>query len=113
MFKIAKSDRYYYPVTVEVVEDRGKRVKHTFDAQFVRLPQSEIDEMFSPQREQRITDSEVVDRVVVGWRGVKDQDDVDIPFSMEALADLLDVYGVRSAIVRAWMESLEQARQKN
>lgn len=112
MFKLDLSDSYTWPVTVEVV-DAGKSAKHTFDAQFRRLKQSQIDELIAAVRDGHKSDADLVAEVLVGWAGVKDAAGEDIPFTESSRDRVMDVYPVRPAVLAAWFESLAGAKRKN
>lgn len=63
------------------------------------------------------TDAEILGDVICGWRGVVVAEDLhegDVPFSPEALAQLLDAYpGASTQILAAWREALFGGAAKN
>lgn len=113
MFKLpAKNEesRYWYPVTVHMVDDEGKKRRFDFDAQFVRLPQSEMEELLTRAKDafenkEPIKDREVLDRVFVGWRKVQDVDGSELAVNDENRERLLEAHPVQPSVVRAWMKS--------
>ncbi|MGE0451846.1 MAG: hypothetical protein AB7Q29_19900 [Vicinamibacterales bacterium] len=113
MFKISLSDRYTWTVSVEVIGDGGKATKHTFEAQFRRLSQSEIDAMIAGLQSKEIGDAQVIEQVLVGWKGIQDAGGQEIHFGETTRDQVLDVYPVRPAVLQAWFESLQGAKRKN
>ena len=58
--------------------------------------------------------SEGIGAIVSGWRGVMGEDGCDVPYSPDALAQLLDNYRpAATEIVRAWQIGLTESRVKN
>lgn len=112
MFKIAQSEEYTWPVTVELPTDNGRFEKSTFDAKFKRLTQSRMDELRKGITAGDITDSDLAREVLVGWSGVVDEGG-EIPYSEAARDRLLDIPTVCAAVVMALMGSLTGARRKN
>lgn len=124
-FVLTRKHLYWWPVTVSVPSperDRaGEMVTMEFRMQFAALPR---DEARALQERMRATpagegESEAhadLMRVVKGW----DEDVVDeagrpVPFSTEALAELLQISWYRLGVYRAWAASLvgEAARRGN
>lgn len=99
------------PVKVKGVltgED-GKPEPFDFTLVCARTPQSDLMAAFD-DKERSVIDF-VRDRVE-GWSGVKDQADRDLPFSREALDQLLEVPGVARLAFDAYLLE-QQAREKN
>lgn len=113
MFKVATTPTYVWPVKVDIPVDGGKTEKHTFDAQFKRLEQAEIDRLVDGLADRTINDEAAVRAVIIGWEGVFDGEGSPIPFSEGALGHVMAVYPVRGCIVDAWYDSLKAARRKN
>lgn len=112
MFKLNPAPSYLWPVTVELpAETGGIYEKHTFDGMFKRLPQERLDAIFGKTSDDN--DTTVISEVLVGWEGVVGDDGQPVPFSPSNLRQLLQVQGVRAAIVAAWLQSLVGAKQKN
>jgi hypothetical protein len=112
MFKIAQSPTYYWPVKVRVPADGGQWEEHTFDAKFKRLPQSEVDAMRADVLTGNASDVPLARKLLVGWKGVTIGDD-EAPFSETTRDQLLEVPGVATAVVVAFVESLSGARRGN
>lgn len=121
-FVLQQSASYKWPVKIVLAIDGGKREVSTFDAEFKRLPQSRINELLQEIRAQErgrgeqdnlIQDTDVVEELLVGWSGVTDDAGKDVPFSGAALKQLIDIPTVASQIVKAWFDSLQEAKRKN
>ncbi len=112
-FVLSQSESYTWPVTVEFPVDGGRFDKQTFDAQFKRLPQQRIREIWDQIQLGDINDDELCDQVVIGWSGINDAKGEAVPYSEKAKADLLNVPLVAAAIVTAWLDSLSKGKRKN
>lgn len=110
MFVIATKPTFEWPVEFEIPGDR-KPIKVQFTAEFNRLPQSRLDEMFTDTPPK---DEDLVHEVMAGWKGVQDEDGKDLDFTSVNLGMLLEVAGMRQAIVRAFFEAINGAgKRKN
>lgn len=119
-FKLSVSPTYTWPVKLVLPEDGGHRSVHTFDAQFRRLSQSRIDEIRALVRDMErgridddYSDQDAAREVLAGWDGITDDNDKAIPFSESALKTVLEIPTVAGQIVKAWFESLQEAKRKN
>lgn len=121
-FVLKQSDTYTWPVTLVIPVDGGRREKHSFDAEFKRLPQTRINEIIRQAKAMergRLSDDEMLEdqaacaEILVGWSNVVDDDGQEIPFSQKAVDQLLELPTIAGQIVRAWFESLETAKRKN
>lgn len=114
MFVIAQKPTYTIPVKVLIPSDKGKTTSHTFTAEFRRMSMREIEEMNARLKEQTITDTQLLQDVMVGWgEDVQDADGNPLPFTERNFEALLDVYPTRGTLVKAFMESLSSASAKN
>jgi hypothetical protein len=111
-FVISRSPNYYWPVQIEIPIDGGRFEKHTFDAEFKRLPQSRIEEIMQAVVGSTMSDRDVVIEVLSGWKGVTDGTD-ELIWSEKNRDILLEIPLVGAGIIKAWMESLSGARKKN
>lgn len=109
MFKIALTETYTAPVTVELP---GVKTKQVFDAEFKRLTQDGINKLMARAQEGEIDDAGFCREVVVGWNGVNDEQGA-VEFSPVTLDALLDIYPLAACIVQAYTSSLSGARAKN
>ena len=121
-FVLKQSATYTWPITLIIPMDGGRRDKHTFDGEFRRLPQSRINEIIRLARaaergrlndDEELLDQDAAREILAGWSGVVDDDAKEIPYSENALAQLLDIPTVAGQIVRAWFDSLDVAKRKN
>lgn len=112
MFKLSLSNTYLWPVTIELPGASGQFEKHSFQAEFNRLPQSRIDEMRDQVQAGAITDKAIAVEILAGWRDVVDGDS-EVPFSFVARDKMLEIAGLASAIVLAYTDSLAGSRRKN
>lgn len=114
MFKIGQTDRFSYPVKVDIVGDGGKRNTYTFDAIFRRLQREEFSALARAAAAGERDDLSIAREVVLGWKGIQDADGNDLPFS-EANFDLVMAdWPVLPCVVAAFMEShIPKAREKN
>jgi hypothetical protein len=60
-----------------------------------------------------ISDEDLADELLAGWRGMKNRDGSEVEFSPERKAQFLDREGVASAIVMGWYESMETRKVGN
>ena len=121
-FVLKQSDSYTWPVTLVIPTDGGRREKHTFDAEFKRLPQTRINEIVrqakgisdgSSDESVILEDQSACAELLVGWSNVVDDSGEEIPFSVKALDQLLELPTIAAQIIRVWTESLEIAKRKN
>lgn len=108
-FKIAQSETYTDTVIVIMP---GSRVKNSFDVEFKRLPQSEVDALMKRIREGDMTDTDLCRDVIVGWRGVSDEAG-ELPYSETNRDKLLEVFPVPRSIVECFFSGISGAKQKN
>lgn len=109
-------DTYWYPVSVELTDKEGKKQRFKFDAEFVRLPQDEITELFRKREEDEVAlkDIEVLERVFRGWRGIGMADGRPLDVNEDNRDKLLNLHPVPSSITSAYLKSLGfEARAKN
>jgi hypothetical protein len=117
-FVLKQSDTYTWPVTFDVPVDGGRHERQTFDGEFKRLPQSKIGPMVAELQRledlgdlERITD--ISRDVLVGWSGINDDNNKEIPYSQKALDQLLEVPFLAVAVLKAYMDSIKGAKRKN
>ncbi len=113
MFVLKQSETYTWPVTVKFPVSGGRHSEEKFDAEFKRITQSKVKEIQQQIADELITDIDLAKEVLVGWRGVLDENKNEIPFSIEAKEQLLDVALVGSAVAQAFFESFSGAKRKN
>lgn len=108
MFTLDQSPTYWFVVPVEMTDENGRRRKFDFDAEFNRLPRSEITELLRTREEGEspLKDADVVERVFVGWRRINDANGNELVVNAANRAALLDTHPVEASIVRAYLKSL-------
>lgn len=118
-FKIDLSCTYTYPVAVDIIGDKGKNKTFTFSAEFKRFSQSEAEQLSKDLQAidgepAKLTDEDFIDAVVMSWSDISDENDQPLGFSNAIHKDaVLDVYGVKQAIIKAFFESISGAKRKN
>lgn len=124
-FVLKKEASYSWPVSIEMPTDGGKFEKSTFDAIFRRVPQSRITAIQVEAQKLKLAilndeditglvkDQEIADEVLIGWKGILDEDGDELPFSESAKAELLEVPMVAAAILMAFADSVTKAKTKN
>lgn len=113
MFKIDLSDTYDYKVEMSIPNEKGTPNKSNFTATFNRLKQSELDDLIERSKNGELEDQELIDLVLIDWKGIKDVDGNEIPCNEETRDIVLDVFPVRPSIVTGFFESLSGAKRKN
>ncbi len=108
-FRLAQKPTYEVAVTVTFPVDGGRVEKHQFHARFKRLSQTQIEATLA----EKPSDRELLRDVLVGWRGVQDEDGKELDFTDEAREQVLDVYPMQPTLARAFLDSVLQAREKN
>ena len=112
MFRLDQSDTYAWPVTVQIPTDGGRYVAETFDAHFKRLSQQRLEQIRKDALDGQLTDGGFARTVMGGWAGVTDNG-AEVPFSLAALDQLLQIPGTAAAIVEAFVASQTGAPRKN
>ena len=112
MFKINQSASFFWPVTVNIPGDGGKFEKHTFDAEFKRVSQSEILAMHEDIKADKTTDRSFCEQVLVGWKGIT-EDGQEVPFTPTTMAAVLDIPSVAASIVLAFQAAHSGVARKN
>ena len=122
MFVLKQTASYTWPVPLLIPVSGGRREKHSFDAEFKRLPQSRINEIAKLARATelgRASEDELLDdktaarEILIGWSGITDDSGKEVPFSEAALSQLLEIPTIAGQIIKAWFESMEVAKRKN
>jgi hypothetical protein len=109
VFKLAAVKKVTWPVVVQIPIDHGKVQKAEFDAEFEILEQSEHDELVN-------AGGDLIERVLVGWARVKDEDgNQDINFGPEQKRQMLGITYARIALLKAYYEACQgrKAERKN
>ena len=122
-FKLAKTYRYWWPVTVQIPdpETPGKIIEQQLKIEFEPMAQTDLttaqEESAKLKTLREVTDHGIrqIKRVICNWDGVVDDDGKPVPFTAEALEQALQHAWFRTGINKALSESQngEEARQGN
>lgn len=122
-FKLAKTYRYWWPVTVQIPdpETPGKIIEQQLKIEFEPMAQADLttaqEESAKLKTLREVTDHGIrqIKRVICNWDGVVDDDGKPVPFTAEALEQALQHAWFRTGINKALSESQngEEARQGN
>ncbi len=110
MFKIAVTPTYAWPVRFTLP---GSSTTVSYEAQFARLTQDEIDELGDRAAKGDVTDRQILDRVLVGWSKIVDESGEPIAFGSSAADVVFNTYPFTPATVKAFFDSLKDAKAKN
>lgn len=102
-----KSSTFKWPVTVEFPVDGGRFESESFDAIFKRIGRKEFQKLLDKG------DIDLIEAVLEGWEGVKDESEQDIPFTKAALKEQLDDPCFTRGVIKSYLETLEGAKAKN
>ena len=103
MFKLKPNPTFFAPVEISVP---GEAEPAKFEVEFKHKSASDLHAYFSNLSGR--TDADALAEVIAGWRGV------DVPYSAEALADLLNNYPVSAMeLFTAYRRELLESRRKN
>ena len=109
-FKLKQKNTFTWPVKVNIPVDGGTYEAGTFDAEFKRLPRSEVEKLSAQVFNSEISGIEAVKQILVGWSGVVDEG-VEVPYSESRRDELLEVAGVGVVLFRAFTEANNGAAQ--
>lgn len=127
-FVLQTSPTYWWPIVFEMPIDNNRYKRESFEIEFNRLPQSEVDEIMAVELEaQRAIQSGTgnvrellailrghAKRVIADWRGILDTNGGEaVPFSDAALRQLLEVPNMASVILQIYGESVSKAKVGN
>lgn len=102
-----KVKTFKWPVTVEEPTDGGTFEASTFDITFKRLGRKE----FSALSEKG--DWLLLKAIVMGWEGITDEDNAELPFSIDTLKEFSDdPYWIRG-VLKAYTDTFDGARLGN
>lgn len=110
MFKITQSQSYTWPVKLALPVSGGKHDPATFDAEFKRLSLTQLEELLNREDSTYVRTAR---EILIGWKGVLDDQNAEVPFSETTRDALLEVPSVAAAIVQAFIASHSDAKRKN
>ena len=95
-FVLKKSNTVKWPITFQKAADGGKFKKQTFTAVFKEVGRDQFNELVEKG------DIALVNEILLGWEGIQDEEKVDVPFSDENKAILLDDFAIMKAIIETY-----------
>ncbi|MFO1217650.1 MAG: hypothetical protein U1E89_04615 [Burkholderiaceae bacterium] len=116
MFNLALSPAYWWPVKVRTPaggDAAGQLNEGEFEVEFNRLGEKAFAQFIREITEKKLSDVQIVPRVLRNFRKVQDESGASLPYSNDNLGTLLDVPGAATAIVAAFFESRSPAAEKN
>lgn len=90
-------------ITVEVEGDLGKKTRVPFKATYKKLPVSEAKDVLDKCRDGEMTDDDVIDQYLIGWRDLKGDGDEEVDFCLEAVQQAMQLREYRVALVEGFM----------
>lgn len=112
MFVLKKRDTYSWPVRFRLASSDGVFEEHEFNAEFKRLPQNRLDDIFR-KKDQPVDDNVFVREILVGWSEVTDEKGKALAYNETNINALLSVPGLRPAIIGAFFSSVTGLQEKN
>lgn len=106
-FVLKKVSSYKWPVSVEVPVDGGKFKKEAFTAIFKKMSRSAFNDLIEAG------DDALIDQIVEGWEGVKDEDGDEFEYNDENKIALFDDPYVLRAVITAYTDSVTGSQAKN
>ncbi len=108
-FIVKKVSNYFWPVDYKEPEN-GVFISQPFDAEFKRLSASRYKELLGMKN---ASDETFCVEVLVGWKGIQDEDGNEIPFSESKKKELIDRSGFARACNVAYILSVNGEKAKN
>ncbi|MDF3024803.1 MAG: hypothetical protein K0R10_2164 [Alphaproteobacteria bacterium] len=106
-FKLTQKPTFVSRVTVETPNQKGGFDRSAFNVEFRRAGMDEIEEL------KKLPGKEVMEKVLVGWSELLDDDNQPVDFNDDNLRALLNIPPALLAMSAAFWESLFKAREKN
>lgn len=105
-FKVRKVSSYEWPVKIQVPHN-GRFKEETFTAVFKKIARSAFNDLLEQG------DDALVQDIVLGWKGIVDEDGEQIEFSEETLREFADDPFFLRGLINSFTESLTGAQAKN
>ncbi len=107
MFRLLP-ETYFWPIVAHVADNGQIVEKILFEAEFKRHVLEKITAI------EALPAVDQIKAIVVGWRGCKDVDGQDVPFTEQALVDLVTEFPeVMALFFQAFHESWSIVKRKN
>lgn len=110
-FTIKQSANFWWPVRVTYPTDHGKYKTETFDGEFKRLSQPEVQALAQRVESGETTADELVRELLTNWTGITDGEN-EVEFSQYALDQLLAIPLVANAVLTAFLDSYTGGQNK-
>jgi len=106
-FVLKKTASYKWEVKVEIPVDGNRFETQTFEAVFRKMSRSAFNDLIDKG------DDALVDGILEGWEGIKDEEGKDVPFTQKNKKELCDDPYVMKALIQAYADSVTGAPAKN
>lgn len=105
--KQAKTFKWPVTVTEPSSSKPGKFEESTFTAVFKRVKMSQLEKMAET------TGVDFLEKVLIDWEGIEDEDGSEVAFSKEALQEFADDADWARAVLSAYTATYAEAEAKN
>ncbi len=105
-----------WPVLINIPQDGGKVAKHEIRADFLLLPQADVEEQMEQSRESDgNVDRDILRRVVRKLSDVADAEGKPLDYTTELLERMINKSYVRSALISCYFDAANgrKAKRKN
>jgi hypothetical protein len=109
--KIVVSDTVGFKVKGAINDAAGVAQPFDFGLTCSRLDADQIQAKLAPGSDDR-TISDFMGELITGWSGVRDPDNKEVPYSIEALRELFKIPGVAGLTLRTYIAEVG-AKEKN
>lgn len=108
-------DRIDVKVTANIDTDNGRTIKVPFVVTAKKPSFDERKDVAQKIDRGELLDEDLVAEYLLGWHGLKDQNDSEIDFNAETLGDLMAATEYRAALVRGLLTAIlgKEAMAKN
>lgn len=106
-FKISRKPTYKTEISVSMPTEKGKRETEKFWAEFKHVGVERLDEL------RAIPHREVLKEVLVGWSGMVDDDNEDVPFNETNMQIVFDIPQALEALIAGFWNSIFGAKKGN
>jgi len=115
VFRLIDAPTYWWPVEFRTpaAERPGEFDEHTIEVKYRFLDDDEHRALMDAVAAESLKDPAFCPRVVVGFRGIEDPHGHELLYSPDALATILRVPGLATAIARTYFDSRAKAAEKN
>ncbi len=113
MFRIYVDSAFWWTVQIAQPTDEGWK-SQPLEVQYRHLTADAFEAFMAEVRAQKLGDRAVAERVLLNWRNVVTPDGVVVPYSVDALQQVLrTVPGAAACLVRDFIDCHTRAAEKN